>query len=148
MNRMAAVTTNYTIRWFVTIFCGLVFAASGAAKLMGDPVFTAWFEDFGIPLYLMRALGVVEIVGAIALCSATFSRYANLGFLIIAIGAAIMHLIFGHPMAALLPTALATAAAIAVWGTPGHPAAPPQPEVLAAEPTEVRWEGDLGTLTE
>jgi putative oxidoreductase len=148
MNRMIAVNTNYTVRWFVTIFCGLVFAASGAAKLVGDPVFTSWFQDFGIPLYLMRALGVVEIMGAIALCSATLARYANVGFLIIAAGAAVMHLIYGHPVAALLPTALATAAAIAVWGTPGHPAAPPKPKVLTKEPTEIRWEGDLGVVTE
>jgi putative oxidoreductase len=148
MNRMIAVNTNYTLRWFVTIFCGLVFAASGAAKLVGDPVFTSWFRDFGIPLYYMRALGALEVVGAIALCSASLARYANMGFLVISIGAATMHLIFGHPVAALLPTALATAAAIAVWGTPGHPAAPREPKVLATEPSEVRWEGDLASVTE
>ncbi len=146
MNRMIAMNTSYTIRWFVTIFIGLVFAGSGAAKVVGDPVFTHLFQEFGIPLHYMRALGVFELLGAIALCSAALARYALMGFLIIGIGATAMHLIFGQTAAALLPSALATAAAIAVWGTPGHPAAPPQPTVLANDPGEVSWEGDLGSV--
>jgi putative oxidoreductase len=135
--------TNYTIRWFVTIFIGLVFAASGAAKLAGDPVFTSLFREFGIPLLYMRVLGVVELVGAVALCSPPLTRYVNLGFLIIATGATLMHLAFGQPVAALLPTALATAAAIAVWGTPGHPVSAPEPKVLAKEGSGDVWHETL-----
>jgi putative oxidoreductase len=132
--------TCYTIRWFVTIFIGLAFAASGACKFLGDPVFTSWFGDFGIPVHYMRALGVVELVGAVALCIPALARYANLGFLTIAIAASAMHLVIGQPVEALLPTALASAAAIAVWGTPGHPVEAPEPTVLVApEPDALHW---------
>lgn len=127
-------STNYTLRWFLTIFIGLVFAGSGAAKLAGDPVFTSYFRDFGIPMGYMHALGFLELMGAFALCVPVLARYANVGFLIVAAGAAVMHVMFGRPVAALLPMALASAAAIAIWGTPGHPAAPPEPKVLSDEP--------------
>lgn len=134
--------TCYTIRWFVTIFTGLVFAASGACKLLGDPVFTSWFGAFGIPLHYMQALGVVEWIGAIALCIPSLARYANVGFLAIAIAATVMHLVFAQPVEALLPTALATATAIAVWGTPGHPVEGPEPKVLVdREPSALHWPG-------
>jgi putative oxidoreductase len=122
--------TTYTVRWFITIFIGLVFAGSGAAKLMGDPIFTSYFEEFGIPLLYMRVLGVIELLGAVALCVPKLARYANLGFLTIAIGATVMHLIYDKPIAALLPLALASAAVIVVWGTPGHPVKDPEPKVL------------------
>jgi putative oxidoreductase len=137
--------TNYTARWFLTIFIGLVFAASGAAKLVGDPIFTSWFEEFGIPLPYMRALGLLEVLGAVALCSVTLARYAHLGFLGIAIGAIVMHLAFGHPVAALLPLLLATAAAILLWRTPGHPVKVTEdPKVLATEPSGEPMHEELG----
>ncbi len=132
--------TTYTIRWFVTIFIGLVFAGSGAAKLIGDPVFTSYFQEFGIPLPYMRVLGGIELLGALVLCVPWLARYANLGLLSIAIGATVMHLIYGQPVAALLPMALASAGAIAVWGTPGHPVRNPGPKVLLPpEPSGRRW---------
>ena len=121
---------TYTIRWFATIFIGLVFAGSGAAKLLGDPVFVSWFREFGIPLIFMRLLGALEVMGALALCVPQLARYANLGFLTIAIGATVMHLIYGQLVPALLPMVLASAAAIVVWGTPGHPVKDPEPKVL------------------
>jgi putative oxidoreductase len=132
--------TTYTIRWFVTIFIGLVFAGSGAAKLVGDPIFASRFEEFGIPLAYMRVLGALELAGALALCVPKVARYAMWGFLSIAIGATVMHLIYDQPVAALLPMALASAAAIAVWGTPGHPVKDPEPKVLLPpEPSARRW---------
>jgi putative oxidoreductase len=132
--------TTYTIRWFVTIFIGLVFAGSGAAKLLGDPIFVSWFRSFGIPLIFMRLLGLLEVMGALALCVPKLARYANLGFLTIAIGATVMHLIYGQVVPALLPLALASAAAIVVWGTPGHPVGDPEPKVLLPpEPSARRW---------
>jgi uncharacterized membrane protein YphA (DoxX/SURF4 family) len=121
---------NYTIRWFVTIFIGLTFAAAGALKLLGDPVFTRLFEDFGIPLKYMRVLGVLELLGAIGLSIPVTARYATVGLLTVAVGASVAHMTLGQPVDALLPTALATAAAIAIWGTPGHPVQASEPHVL------------------
>jgi putative oxidoreductase len=132
--------TTYTVRWFATIFIGLVFAGSGAAKLLGDPIFVSWFRDFGIPLIYMRLLGALEVLGALALCVPQLARYANLFFLTIATGATVMHLIYGQLVPALLPLALASAAAIVVWGTPGHPVEDPEPKVLLPpEPSVRRW---------
>jgi putative oxidoreductase len=138
--------TSYTIRWAVTIFLGLVFAGSGAAKVLGDPVFSSWFREFGIPLGFMRALGVIELIGAYALCIPGLARYANLGFLCIAIGASVTHLAFGQPFAALLPTALASAAAVAVWGTPGHPVRAPDPKLLLGPDADTPADLDRGDL--
>lgn len=131
MDASDTMDASYTIRWFVTIFIGLTFAATGALKLLGDPVFTSWFHDFGIPLQYMRAIGLLEIFGAMALCVPVLARYATLGLLTIAVGATATQLWFGHFVAALLPSALASAAAIAVWGTPGHPVRARQPKLLA-----------------
>lgn len=121
---------NYTIRWIVTIFIGLTFAAAGAMKVLGDPVFTSLFEDFGIPLGYMRALGVIEILGAVGLSIPFTARYATVGLLTIGVCASLAHLTMGQPVDAVLPTALAAAAAIAIWGTPGHPVKPREPHVL------------------
>lgn len=125
---------TYTLRWIVTIFIGLTFAAAGACKVLGDPVFTSWFRDFGIPLEYMRVLGAVEIVGALALAIPALARYATVGLLTIGVAASITHMAHGQPVEAVLPTLLATAAAIAVWGTPGHPVQVAPPQVLADEP--------------
>jgi uncharacterized membrane protein YphA (DoxX/SURF4 family) len=138
MEKHAKYDANYTIRWIVTIFIGLTFAAAGAAKVLGDPVFTGYFEDFGIPLGYMRVLGVIEIFGAVALSIPQTARYATVGLLTIGVSASIAHMTLGQPVDAVLPTALATAAAIAIWGTPGHPVQPSEPHAL----TEFQEEDD------
>lgn len=131
-------STSYTIRWFVTVFVGLVFAACGAAKLFGDPVFAAWFRELGVPLHYMRALGLLEIAGALALSIPPLARHATVGLLGVALGAAAAQLLLAQPMDAVLPLLLATAAAIAVWGTPGHPASGPRPKVLVGAEAQPR----------
>ena len=136
---------NYTIRGFVTIFIGLTFAAAGACKLLGDPVFTALFRDFGIPLEYMRVLGAVELLGAIGLSIPLTARYATVGLLVIGVCASIAHVTLGQPVDAVLPTALATAAAIGIWGTPGHPVAARELHVLTEfqeepDPTAGSWQ--------
>lgn len=139
--------TSYTIRWFVTLFVGLVFAAAGSAKVFGDPVFTAWFQEWGFPVEYMRALGVVEIVGAMALAVPPLARHAILGLFAVAAGATLMQLAHGSMMDAMLPMLLAVAAAIRVWGTPNNPVTPRGPQVLAPRRRTRRSSSRASTLT-
>lgn len=126
---------SYTLRWVVTIFIGLVFAASGAAKLLGDPVFTAWFSEFGIPSHYMRALGVVELVGALTLAVPSLARLATTALLSLAVVASAVHLVLGQPVDALLPTLLASVAAMLVWQTRPEP----KPKLLSEPELDGRF---------
>jgi len=114
------VITVYTVRWVVAIFVGLVFAGAGTAKLLGDPVFTSWFEEWGYPLSLMRAIGLVEILCAIVLMIPRASSYAALALLGVAGGAFLTQAVHGELLAAWLPALLAAASAVLVSGVPGH----------------------------
>lgn len=133
----------YTVRWVATLFVGLVFSAAGASKILGGPVFTAWFVEWGIPLELMRALGVVEIACVIALAIPRSAPYAAIALCTIGFGAMLVQIVHGNVIPAMLPMLLAAGSAILVWGTPGHRVAPREPGLLPESEDELGmgWAG-------
>jgi uncharacterized membrane protein YphA (DoxX/SURF4 family) len=140
----------YTLRWVATLFVGLVFAAAGAAKVLGGPVFTAWFLDWGIPLELMRALGFVEIACVLALAIPRSAPYAALALCTIAFGAMLVQVIHGNVIPAVLPMLLGAGSAIIVWGTPRHRVAPREPGLLpeAEDELGLGWVGSERPATQ
>ncbi|KAB7704244.1 DoxX family membrane protein [Bacillus aerolatus] len=70
------------------IMLGLVFLANGVAKFQGGIGNTAgWFESIGIPGFLAYAVGIVELVGGIAIILGLGTRIVSLLFGLIMIGA-------------------------------------------------------------
>ncbi|PIC62846.1 oxidoreductase [Sporosarcina sp. P13] len=70
---------------------GLVFLANGVSKFQGGIGNTAdWFESIGIPGFLAYAVGLIELVGGIALILGIGTRVVSLLLGMIMLGAIFM----------------------------------------------------------
>lgn len=98
--------TGHRARIAGTVLRGLlaaVFLVAGAMKLAGTPFEVAGFTRFGYDLWLMYAVGAVQVLGGLGLL---FRGYAALGAGLLApvmVGAVASHLAVGDPPAMALP---------------------------------------------
>ena len=84
----------------------LAFLFAGGAKLAGAKPLIEQFDEFGLPLWLMRAIGILEVAGAIGLWINALAFWAALGLGLLMIGAVGNHIKAGHPFARSAPAAM------------------------------------------
>jgi hypothetical protein len=104
------------------ILKGLLTAAflmAGGAKLAGAKPLADQFREFGLPLGLMRVIGVLEVAGAIGLWVKPFPVWAAAGLAGLMVGAVANHLKVQHPLLKAAPSIvlglLCVLAAVGMW---------------------------------
>ena len=78
---------------FVSFGVGLVFIATGLAKLISSPMMVAWFERFHLPAWSQYAIGAFEVLGA---CLVLLRSTRSLGAILLAMdmaGAVLAHIL-------------------------------------------------------
>lgn len=111
------------VYWIVAGLLALFYLYAGTLKVIRSPdrlrPMMAWVDR--IPLPALRALGAIEVLGAIGLVlppltgvMPSLAVAAAIGFVLLQIGAIAVHLTGGDRRIAL-NIALVTAAAVAVW---------------------------------
>ena len=107
-------TQSSTLLTIGSILVGLVFLAAGSFKLSGAEEMVANFEEFGLPLWLMYAVGATEVIAGGLLFVARARFVAALALAGTMVGAVGSHVLAGHggdmvPSAVLLVALLAIA---------------------------------------
>lgn len=90
--------------WVAAIGCAAVFAIAGIGKLRGAMI--GRFEEWGYTPGLALTIGVLELVGALALLYPRSAAASALGLIVIMFGALGTHLLAGEYLAALAPLLL------------------------------------------
>ena len=107
--------------WVVIVLLTVVFAYTGASKLAGRSA-QGWekrFERWGYPSSAAPAVGVIEVVAALALLIPRARRAAAVTILVVMAGAFVTHLVHGEPLRLIPPTVLgAFALVVTLSGLP------------------------------
>lgn len=101
--------------WVLTMLTSVVFIVAAVPKLGGFGFFGSLFERFGYPDWLEMGVGIIEFVGAIFLIIPTLTFYAALALGAVMVGAIVSHLVFGPPIAALMPFIVLCVLALLAW---------------------------------
>jgi uncharacterized membrane protein YphA (DoxX/SURF4 family) len=102
--------------WVIQVLLAAAFLLAAYTKLAATPAAVAGFEDIGLGLWLMYAIGVIELVGAVALLIPVLSGPAALGLAVLLVGAAVTQLLVAEPVTALFPIAYLVPMALVAWG--------------------------------
>ena len=99
---------NKIIYWVLTILVMAASAGSGIPELFtsGPEAVIQAFHTLGYPLYLMKILGLLKILGAIAILTGRFptlKEWAYAGFTFNFLGATASHLLAGDAAHAPFP---------------------------------------------
>ena len=88
---------------------GLWFLLAGAQKFLSRPAFNEMFGDFGLPLWAVPIIGVIELLGGILVLIPRTAVYGAGVIIAVMIGAAGCHLIsgVGSPIGALIAIGMA-----------------------------------------
>lgn len=89
--------------YVLTILLAGAFFIAGAAKLIGAKPLAAQFEEFGLPAWSMRIVGLLEVAGAIGLFLEPLRLWAAAGLAGLMLGAVANHLKVRHPVSKLVP---------------------------------------------
>ena len=94
----------------------VAFLMAGGAKLAGAKPLADQFREFGLPLWAMRLVGVLEVAGAIGLWVEPFPMWAAAGLAGLMAGAVANHLKARHSFSKIAPSlVLGVLCAIALW---------------------------------
>lgn len=81
------------VTWVVTGLLALLMVASGAMKFIDPAKSSVYFDAFGDMAWLQKVIGVLEILGAIAVIALPqLRKFAALGLMVIMFGAIYSHL--------------------------------------------------------
>lgn len=83
----------------------VAFLGAGGVKLAGAEDIVAQFQEFGLPLEAMYAVGGLEVAGALGLWIRPLRVFAALGLIGLMIGAVGSHVMVGHPADQIIPSA-------------------------------------------
>ncbi|MEE9369541.1 MAG: DoxX family protein [Pontiella sp.] len=97
---------NTVILLILKVAVSLSFFAAGIAKLAKAKPLVEQFHDFRLPPEIMYFIGVVEILGAIAIWFDALTVWALSGLACLMLGALKRHAVARHPPRSLLPAAL------------------------------------------
>lgn len=100
--------------WLAAGLASAVFLIAGGTKVFGgaSAQFLAWGYSAGFAV----AIGMFEVVGAIALLSRRTAGWAAAGLMAIMAGAAATHVIHGEYLMTLVPSALIAVLGFMAWG--------------------------------
>jgi putative oxidoreductase len=88
------------------VVASLAFLAAGVAKLAKAKPLVEQFHDFRLPLEIMYFIGVIELLGAIALWFDVLTLWVFSGLACLMAGALKSHITAKHSVASLLPAAV------------------------------------------
>lgn len=99
------------------VILGLFFvAASAVPKLVAHSSATESFDEIGLGMWLMYAVGLLELAGGIALATPWLSSLAALGLIALMAGAFVTQLTVFDGRYALTPVLLTVPLALIAWG--------------------------------
>ena len=84
----------------------LIFVLAGIAKLIGADIVIERFQAWGYPISLMRVVGLIEVLGALALLVPSITSLGALALSLVMVGAIVTHIAFGSPLFAVVPLTL------------------------------------------
>ena len=88
----AAGNGRLIILWILSVLTGLVFIATGGAKLAGVPAMVQHFDNVGLGQWLRYLTGFLEFTGGIGLLIPRYAFYAAVALAVVMIGAIIAQL--------------------------------------------------------
>jgi uncharacterized membrane protein YphA (DoxX/SURF4 family) len=109
------VKTKNIIGWSLAVFLGLVFAMSGATKLMGQEMHLQNFESWGFSFVFMYIIGALEVLGGLGLFIKRFRVLAGLGLAGLMIGGIGTHLVSNEASMIIGPLVLTILALTFAW---------------------------------
>lgn len=101
--------------WAVTVPLVLLYLTAGIPKLLGSPDAVATFEHFGYPQWFRVVVGVVEVVGALALLWPRAAAGAAGALAVVMAGAAWSSVRIGESPNAALPAVLCVLLLAIAW---------------------------------
>lgn len=115
---------NYGL-WGIQVLLALAFFVTGLVKILKSPeelaTAQAWVPHFSG--WMVRAIGALEVLGAIGLIVPSATRimprltvFAAIGCVILMIGAAVTHVQIGEASKAAVPVILAVLSGLVAWG--------------------------------
>jgi len=107
-----------TVAWILQLLLAVLFVVQGASKLAGSPNWVARFRAWGYPNHFYVVIGMVELLGGVALLIPRFVTAGALLLGCVMIGAAITHAVHGEPQvvtALVLLALLATTVLLRGW---------------------------------
>ncbi len=102
-------------RWGMAIIPGIVLLFGGLAKFTATAQWEADFSEWGYPLSLVKVLGVVEIVAAVAILVPRTRFYGAAAIVVIMLGASVTRFMAGEAGPGVFTLAIAGIAAISGW---------------------------------
>ena len=75
------------LTWTITLFTALGLGMAGLAKLPSSETWQGMFESWGYAPWFSTLVGVLELVGALALLAPKLTAYAACGLVVIMLGA-------------------------------------------------------------
>ena len=85
--------------WILQILLAVAFLPAGGSKLPTSPIWTERFRTWGYPDHFYIVIGVVEVLGAIALVIPRAAGYGAATLSVVMIGACVTHLLHGERQA-------------------------------------------------
>jgi putative oxidoreductase len=91
-------TRNRSIAvWTLQILLAVLFLLQAWMKLSGSPAWIARFQRWGYPEHFYLVVGLIELLGAVALVVPRFTRIGAGALMVLMVGAAATHLLHREP---------------------------------------------------
>ncbi|MCW7473099.1 DoxX-like family protein [Leptospira levettii] len=110
--------TNKILYWFFTLWLSLGMSSTAIVQLLKLPEEVEKINQLGYPTYFLTLLGVWKLLGVIAVLVPKFlllKEWAYAGFFFAMSGAAISHIVCGHPITEVLPSLLLLSLTVISW---------------------------------
>jgi uncharacterized membrane protein len=88
----------------ITYILSALFLFAGGAKLVGAKPLADQFKEFGLPLSMMRVVGILELAGAVGLQLPALTLWVAVGLGLLMLGAVANHLKVKHPLSKMAPS--------------------------------------------
>jgi len=95
----------------VSALLALIFMLAGTAQLISADIVVERFQVWGYPVSLVPVIGLIELIGALALLVPSVASLGAIGLGLVMVGAVVTHVAFGSPPFAIVPLALLMALA-------------------------------------
>ncbi len=92
--------------WVLQILLVFPFLAAGILKLLSNPAWIARFRAYGYPEKFYLLIGLVELLGALALLVPRLAAYGATVLIAVMIGATVTHLLHSEASRALVAAVL------------------------------------------
>ncbi|RYY55667.1 MAG: DoxX family protein [Chitinophagaceae bacterium] len=109
---------NRIIYWVATIWLALGMLSTAIVQLMPMDEEIDNFRQLGYPLYLMAIIGIWKIAGVLTVLLPRLpilKEWAYAGFFFAMSGAAVSHLLVGHPLSKTFPPLLLLLLTLVSW---------------------------------